>query len=283
MKTIVIGFVESSDLGARVWAGRGLVACEQLRRQHVAQLWVARATPTPTVAARRTRTGRAAATPTRTAAARRARIRAGRHGAHQYRTAAARRRAIRAGRHPHQRLRRQHVGAYGQGATTTPTPTARTTRTAPLRHDGLPPRLLRRRYYPAYHPPTTVNVYGSACSNCGGWSTAGAAAAGAAVGVVAGAAIASANTNAATSNAYSAGYAAGATNTAYAMGAIYPTLACRLRHTQRRRHDLLPVRQHVVPAVLRRERRLLSRRADSVLTQAEEIEMRNLEIRNKFE
>jgi len=79
-------------------------------------------------------------------------------------------------------------------------------------------------YYPAYHPPTTVNVYGSGCYNCGGWSTAGAAAAGAAVGVVAGTAIASANTSAATSNAYSAGYAAGATNTAYAMGAIYPTL-----------------------------------------------------------
>jgi len=78
-------------------------------------------------------------------------------------------------------------------------------------------------YYP-YHPPTTVNVYGSSCGNCGGWSTAGAAAAGAAVGVVAGTAIASANTQAATSNAYSAGYAAGATNTAYAMSAIYPTL-----------------------------------------------------------
>jgi hypothetical protein len=79
-------------------------------------------------------------------------------------------------------------------------------------------------HYAAYHPPTTVNVYGSSCGNCGGWSTAGAAAAGAAVGVVAGTAIASANTQAATSNAYSAGYAAGATNTAYAMGAIYPTL-----------------------------------------------------------
>jgi len=69
-----------------------------------------------------------------------------------------------------------------------------------------------------------VNVYGSSCSSCGGWSTAGAAAAGAAVGVVVGSAVASANTSAATSNAYSAGYAAGATNTAYAMGAIYPTL-----------------------------------------------------------
>jgi hypothetical protein len=79
--------------------------------------------------------------------------------------------------------------------------------------------------YPAYHPPTTVNVYGSTCSSCGGWSTAGAAAAGLAVGVVAGAAIGSANANAAASNAYSAGYAAGSTaNPTYAMGAIYATV-----------------------------------------------------------
>jgi hypothetical protein len=69
-----------------------------------------------------------------------------------------------------------------------------------------------------------VNYYGSGCYNCGGWSTAGAAAAGAAVGMVAGAAMASANTSAATSSAYSAGYAAGSANTAYAMGAIYATL-----------------------------------------------------------
>src|SRR5207247_1355969 len=33
--------------------------------------------------------------------------------------------------------------------------------------------------------------------------------------------------------------------------------ACRLRNTQRRLHDLLPVRQHLVPAVLWCERRLL--------------------------
>jgi len=71
--------------------------------------------------------------------------------------------------------------------------------------------------YPAYHPPTTVNVYGSSCGNCGGWSAAGAAAAGAAV--------ASANTSAAASTAYAAGYAAGSDAApAYAMGAIYATL-----------------------------------------------------------
>jgi hypothetical protein len=74
-----------------------------------------------------------------------------------------------------------------------------------------------------------VNNYGSGCYNCGGWSTAGAAAAGAVVGVAAGAAVASANTAAATSNAYNAGVVAGATAAApagggFAMGAIYPTL-----------------------------------------------------------
>ena len=89
--------------------------------------------------------------------------------------------------------------------------------------------------------------YGSSCSNCGGWSAAGAAAAGVAVGVAAGAAIASANTAAATSSAYNAGVVAGSTTTtaatttayaagaaaastpalvgaAYMMGGIYPTL-----------------------------------------------------------
>lgn len=91
--------------------------------------------------------------------------------------------------------------------------------------------------YPAYHPPTTVNYYGSGCYNCGGWSTAGAAA----TGLVVGAAIATAATTSAnaanttnaynagvaagSSNAYSAGYVAGANNAmAYTMGGIYPTL-----------------------------------------------------------
>jgi hypothetical protein len=78
--------------------------------------------------------------------------------------------------------------------------------------------------YPAYHPPTTVNVYGSGCYNCGGWSTAGAAAAGAAVGMVVGVAAASANTSAATTSAYNAGVAAGAAGGPYVMGAIYGTL-----------------------------------------------------------
>jgi hypothetical protein len=104
--------------------------------------------------------------------------------------------------------------AYGQGATHTNTYGATTT--ASGAYYG--------HTYPAYHPPTTVNYYGSGCYNCGGWSTAGAAAAGAAVGVAAGSAVASRNASAASSNAYSAGYAAGSANTAYAMGAIYPTV-----------------------------------------------------------
>jgi len=70
-----------------------------------------------------------------------------------------------------------------------------------------------------------VNSYGSGCYNCGGWATAGAAAAGVAVGTMAGAAAASANTAAATSSAYSAGVAAGSAATAtYVMGAVYGTI-----------------------------------------------------------
>ncbi len=129
--------------------------------------------------------------------------------------------------------------------------------------------------YPAYHPPATVNYYGSGCYNCGGWSTAGAAAAGAAVGLVTGAAIASSNTAAATSSAYSAGVAAGSANTSAAYsagvaagsaGGIYHGrdlwhAARRLRRTQHPGHNLLPVRQHLVQAVLRRQRRLLCRGA----------------------
>jgi hypothetical protein len=75
-------------------------------------------------------------------------------------------------------------------------------------------------YHPPYHPPTTVNYYGSSCNNCGGWSTGEAAAAGALVGMAVGTAKASANTNAATTSAYNAGVAAGSSNTtaAYTAG-----------------------------------------------------------------
>ena len=80
-------------------------------------------------------------------------------------------------------------------------------------------------YYPGYHPPVTVNHYGSGCYNCGGWSTGGAAVAGAAVGMVIGASVASANTAAASANAYNAGVAAGVSaQPAYVMGAIYPSI-----------------------------------------------------------
>lgn len=76
-----------------------------------------------------------------------------------------------------------------------------------------PPYGAYHPYY--YHPPTTVNYYGNSCGDCGGWSTAGAVAAGAVVG----AAVASART----SNSYAAGYAAGAADS-YPMGSIYSTL-----------------------------------------------------------
>ena len=78
--------------------------------------------------------------------------------------------------------------------------------------------------YPAYHPPTTVNYYGSSCGSCGGWSTGEAAAAGAVVGMTAGAAVATANSKAAASNAYTVGVIAGQSNVGYATGAIYPAL-----------------------------------------------------------
>jgi hypothetical protein len=60
----------------------------------------------------------------------------------------------------------------------------------------------------AYHPPTTVNYSSSSCSNCGGWSTAGAVAAG----VVVGAAVATAASSSTS------------TKTTYTVGALYPTL-----------------------------------------------------------
>ena len=112
--------------------------------------------------------------------------------------------------------------------------------------------------YAAYHPPTTVNYYGLAAT--AGWSTASAA--GAAVGMVAGAAVASANTAAATSSAYSAGYAAGATTTAGAWGDLCD--APDWLRVSAAPHNLLPLRHDVVPAVLRRERRLLPCGADAL-------------------
>ena len=105
-----------------------------------------------------------------------------------------------------------------------------------LRWDGLRQCPLRRCLLPSARcllPGISSADHGellwAGCYNCGGWSTAGAAAAGAAVGMVAGAAIASANTSAATSSAYSAGVAAGAAAasaapTTYVMGAIYAKL-----------------------------------------------------------
>jgi hypothetical protein len=64
--------------------------------------------------------------------------------------------------------------------------------------------------YSTYHPPTVVNHYGSGCYNCGGWAAAGAAAAGAAIG----AAIGAANNSVPEEN----------SGSAYAIGAIYPSL-----------------------------------------------------------
>lgn len=88
-------------------------------------------------------------------------------------------------------------------------------------------------YYPhdynyGYHPPATVNYYGSGCYNCGGWDAAGAAVAGAVVGATVATAAESANSSTETTNAYNAGVAAGSAQAGaaetYTMGAMYPKL-----------------------------------------------------------
>jgi len=65
-------------------------------------------------------------------------------------------------------------------------------------------------YYGAYHPPATVNYYGSSCGNCGGWNTGAAAATGFIAGAAVGAAQANSQAQAAAANAYAAGAAAAA-------------------------------------------------------------------------
>src|SRR5213075_1780486 len=94
-----------------------------------------------------------------------------------------------------------HTGAYGYGTAYHP-PTA---------------------YY-GYHPPATVNYYGSTCANCGGWAAAAtvttAAVTTAAV-ASANAANANANAAAASANAYNSGYNAGATSSSTAVAPTY--------------------------------------------------------------
>ena len=150
-----------------------------------------------------------------------------------------------------------HTGAYGYGTAYHP-PTA---------------------YY-GYHPPATVNYYGSTCANCNGW----AAAAAVTTAAVTGAAVASANANAAnanaaaaaSANAYNAGYNAGATTATTSQPAsdhdnrgcdtsqlFHGTACCeatgRLHHSHRSRHDLLLVWEYLVQRGVRRKRRLLPR------------------------
>src|SRR5437762_5295967 len=89
-----------------------------------------------------------------------------------------------------------HTGAYGYGTAYHP-PTA---------------------YY-GYHPPATVNYYGSTCANCNGW----AAAAAVTTAAVTGAAVASANANAANANANAAAASANAYNAGYNAGTTTAT------------------------------------------------------------
>ena len=144
--------------------------------------------------------------------------------------------------------------------------------------------------YAAYHPPVAVPYYSSGCYGC-------AAAAGAVVGVAAGAAVASANTAAATSSAYNAGVAAGNANTAAAtrrrttraLRPVWPPRrrrragvrhlgdghelrdgSGRMRDAQRAGPAVLPVRQHVVQAGLRRQWRVLHGGAHALTSRGED-------------
>ena len=76
-------------------------------------------------------------------------------------------------------------------------------------------------YYGGYHPPTTVNYYGSGCYNCGGWGG-GAAATGLLAGAALGATAANANNAANTANAYSALLPARRRRSAPSMGSSRP-------------------------------------------------------------
>jgi len=96
----------------------------------------------------------------------------------------------------------------------------------------------------AYHPPTTVNYYGAGCYNCGGYSTAGAVAAGVVVG--AGSGIGGRRSKTTTT-----------TTTTYVVGNVYPTLPSGCAQPTVQGTDLLPLWQHVVQTELRRERRVL--------------------------
>lgn len=83
--------------------------------------------------------------------------------------------------------------------------------------------------YPVYHPPATVNYYGSGCYNCSSDDAGAAAVAGAVIGLAAGEAAASnqaATANANTANAYTAGYDAGAANATgtFAIGEVVARL-----------------------------------------------------------
>ncbi len=147
-------------------------------------------------------------------------------------------------------------------------------------------------YYPPYHPPTTVNYYGSSCNNCGGWSTAGAAAAGAALGVGHRRGhclsqhqrghierlqcrccrrqcqyLVCLQRRGRCRNRQHHGRLQCRGRDRHSIlwrraynvcdGCDLRGVACRLHHAECPGQDLLPVREHMVPAVLRRKRRLL--------------------------
>ena len=136
--------------------------------------------------------------------------------------------------------------------------------------------------YPVYHPPVAVPYYSSGCYGC-------AAAAGAVVGAAVGAAAASANTASRDVERIRrggcdrqrqhrrrdqrcvqrrSGHGCGGRKRACRRnlrdGDQLRDVASRLDDDQQGRHDVLPEWQHVVPAGVRRERRLLPRGACAI-------------------
>ncbi len=131
-------------------------------------------------------------------------------------------------------------------------------------------------YYPhdydyGYHPPATVNYYGDDCYNCGGWDAAGAAVAGAVVGATVATAAESANSTTETDQRIQRGRRGG--QRAGGGGDLHdgcdvPEAAGGLHRAEGAGCGLLPLWKYVVPAHLRRERRVLQGRADSLTRSA---------------
>ncbi len=147
----------------------------------------------------------------------------------------------------------QTSGAVGEGATHT-TPYGATAYVAP-----------GGAY--AYHPPTTVNVYGAGCYNCGGWAVAGAVATGAAIGAATTAGGRDGQQRRGHQQRVQRRRGRGSRRRSAACvcaGRDLPDTAAGCDDGDPGRHDLLRLARRLVQAFLRRERRVLHCRSDAV-------------------